>query len=85
MNHGLLYRKPGWLRLLNGSSLELSIWRITVQPEWKDAYCVPDLQFDGFIANSYHFGTKLHPNRDFMLLSEAVVYELEEKAWFPNP
>ena len=40
-------------------------------------YCVPDLQFDGFVADSDHFGPELDSNSDLMFLSETVIDELK--------
>jgi hypothetical protein len=50
---------------------------ILAQPLLLDTYCVPDLQFDSFFANCYHFCSELDSNGNLMFLSEAVVNELE--------
>jgi hypothetical protein len=43
-------------------------------------YGIPDLQFDGLVANRDHFSSKLDADGDLMFLPEAMVDELEEQA-----
>jgi hypothetical protein len=42
------------------------------------------LQFDSFVTNSDHFSTELHSNCHLVLLSEAVIDELEQQAGFAD-
>jgi hypothetical protein len=42
------------------------------------------LQFDGFVSNGDHFSTKLHSDCHLVLLSEAVIDELEQQAGFAD-
>lgn len=55
-------------------------------PAWVggEGYCIPDLQFDGLLADGDHLGSEFHSDGDFVFLSEAVVDELQEEAGFPD-
>jgi hypothetical protein len=41
-------------------------------------YCVPDLQFDCFFSDGDHLGSEFDADGDLVLLSEAVVDELQQ-------
>jgi hypothetical protein len=43
-------------------------------------YCVPDLQFDCFFSDGDHLGSEFDADGDLVLLSEAVVDELQQQA-----
>lgn len=57
---------------------------ILVRPEWHDGYCIPDLQFDGFLSDGDHLGSELNADCHLVLLTEAVVNELKEEAGFSD-
>ena len=47
--------------------------------------CVPDLQFHGFVLDSYHKRAKLNSDSHFMLLLEFILSDSVEKTTLTNP
>ena len=47
---------------------------------FKTTYCVPDLELDVFLVDLNGASTEFHPDGQVMLLSEALVSELQQQA-----